>query len=58
MTTRVSIHNIKSITKKTNDQLASGGAWLEIEAIDADGYITEITFFAEDLKSLKILKKK
>ena len=57
MTTRMTVHHVKKITKKTNDQLSTGGAWLEIQATDENGYITEITFFADDIKSLEILEK-
>lgn len=56
MPTSISVHFVKKITKN-NNQLSNGGGWLEIEATDENGYRTDITFFADDLKSLEILDK-
>tara|TARA_R110002050_G_scaffold249829_1_gene387682 strand:- start:215 stop:400 length:186 start_codon:yes stop_codon:yes gene_type:complete len=55
MTTRTNLHHIKNITKKIHKS-KDGSAWLELTAIDENGHKTEITFFANDLKSLSIIE--
>jgi len=55
MTTRTTLHHIKNITKRIHKS-KNGSAWLEITATDENGYKTEITFFANDLKSLSIIE--
>jgi len=55
MTTITSLHHIKNITKKIHKS-KDGSAWLELKAIDENGYKTEITFFADDIKSLSIIE--
>jgi len=55
MTTRTTLHLIKNISKKIHKS-KDGSAWLELTATDANGYQTEITFFADDLKSLSIIE--
>ena len=55
MTTRTTLHWIKNISKKIHKS-NNGSAWLELTATDENGYKTEITFFADDLKSLSIIE--
>ena len=55
MTTRTTLHRIKNITKKIHKS-RDGSAWLELTAIDENGFQTEITFFADDIKSLSIIE--
>jgi len=55
MTTRTSLHSIKNIAKRIHKP-KDGSAWLEITATDEKGFQTEITFFADDLKSLSIIE--
>tara|TARA_R110001632_G_scaffold162987_1_gene281432 strand:+ start:72 stop:257 length:186 start_codon:yes stop_codon:yes gene_type:complete len=55
MTTCISLHRVKNITKKIHKS-KDGSAWLELTAIDENGYKTEITFFADDMQSLSIIE--
>ena len=55
MTTRTTLHRIKKITKKIHKS-KDGSAWLELTATDENGFQTEITFFADDIKSLSIIE--
>ena len=54
MTTRISLHNIKSITKKIHVS-KNTGVWVELTAKDKHGNETEITFFGEKLKELSFI---
>jgi len=55
MTTCISLHRVKNITKKIHKS-KDGSAWLELTVIDENGYKTEITFFADDMQSLSIIE--
>ena len=55
MTTCISLHRVKNITKNIHKS-KDGSSWLELTATDENGYKTEITFFADDIKSLSIIE--
>ena len=57
MTTRISLHNIKSITKKIHVS-KNTGVWVELTATDKQGNQFEITFFGEKLKELSFIDTK